>query len=197
MGLHDDEYELSAEIELDEGFFETVSPDRVKEHPLKRGRGSIRQTTVLVLAESKKVEDTGSFKRHSMGRKLGLIKMKVIHSLKMKGVTPKLNRHVTKGSTMISDGSNSYNALGKSQEHHPQAVNPKESSKLLPWVHKTMSNAKSLLLDVHHRIDDDFLENYLNEFCYKLKRRYFKNPFDRVMIAAVSYRWNYLGERYG
>jgi len=197
MGLRDDEYGLSGAIELDEGFFETVTPDRDVEQPLKRGRGSERQTTVLVLAESEKVEDADSGKRHSTDRKLGFVKMKVIHSLKMKEVTLKVNHSVTKGSTIISDGSSSYNELGKSHEHHPQVVAPKESSKLLPWVHKTISNAKRLLLDVHHRIDDDFLENYLNEFCYKLNRRYFDDPFDRVMIAAVSYRWNYLGERYG
>ena len=54
-------------------------------------------------------------------------------------------------------------------------------------------NAKRLLLDVHHRIDDDFLQNYLNEFCYKFNRRYFENQFDRLMVAAVSYQWDYLG----
>lgn len=197
MGLRDDEYELSGEVELDDGFFETVSADRNKEQPLKRGRGSERQTTVLVMAESKKVEDDQSGKKHGKDRKLGFIKMKVVNSLKMKEITPKVNESVTKGSTILSDGSNSYNELGKSHEHHPKAVPPKESCKLLPWVHTTISNAKRLLLDVHHRIDDDFLENYLNEFCFKLNRRYFDNLFDRAMIAAVSYRWNYLGERYG
>ena len=54
-----------------------------------------------------------------------------------------------------------------------------------------------MLLDMHHRIDDDFLQNYLNEFCYNFNRRYMDNIFERLMIAAVSYRWNYLGERYG
>lgn len=197
MGLRDNEYVLFGEIELDEGFFETVSPDRDRNQPLKRGRGSEKQTTVLVLAESKKVGDAESGKKHGKDRKLGYIKMKVVNSLKMKEITPKVNHNVTKGSTIISDSSSSYNELGKSHEHHPKTVTPKESSKLLPWVHTSISNAKRLLLDVHHRIDDDFLENYLNEFCFKLNRRYFDNLFDRAMIAAVSYRWNYLGERYG
>lgn len=197
MGSRDGKYDLCGEVELDEGFFETVSPNRDREKALKRGRGSEKQTTVLVMAESKKVDDPEWNKKHSTDRKLGFIKMKVIHSLKMKEVTPKVNQHVTKGSSIISDGSNSYNELSKSHEHHPQVVSKKESSKLLPWVHKSISNAKRLLLDIHHRIDDDFLENYLNEFCFKLNRRYFDNLFDRVMIAAVSYRWNYLGERYG
>ena len=112
--------------------------------------------------------------------------MKVVNSLKMKEVTPKVNDNLTKGSRIISDGSSSYNELGQTHDHHPRTVPPKEGPKLLPWVHKTISNAKRLLLDVHHRVDDDFLENYLNEFCFKLNRRYFDNLFDRIMIAAVS-----------
>ena len=88
------------------------------------------------------------------------------------------------------------NLRGKYQ-HNPQVVEPKQASKLLPWVHTTISNAKRMLLDVHHRIDDAFLQNYLNAFVFKINRRYHKDVFDRVMVAAVSFRWNYLGERYG
>ena len=51
MGLRDEQYQLGEEIELDEGFFETVSITRDKTEPLKRGRGSQRQSTVLVAAE--------------------------------------------------------------------------------------------------------------------------------------------------
>jgi hypothetical protein len=40
MGLRDDEYTLDTQIELDDGFFETVSIDQNKNGPLKRGRGS-------------------------------------------------------------------------------------------------------------------------------------------------------------
>ena len=75
-----------------------------------------------------------------------------------------------------------------------QVITKEEINTILPWVHKAISKAKRLLLDIHHRIDDDFLQNYLNEFCFKFNRRYFDNLFDRAMIAAVSYRWNYLGE---
>jgi len=57
--------------------------------------------------------------------------------------------------------------------------------------------AKRMLLDVYHRIDNDFLQNYLNAYVYKMNRRDFENMFDRLSIAAISYRWNYFGERNG
>jgi len=42
MGPRDNNYKLKEEIELNEGFFETVSITRDKSEPLKRGRGSQR-----------------------------------------------------------------------------------------------------------------------------------------------------------
>ncbi|MEY4935741.1 MAG: hypothetical protein RIS64_2100 [Bacteroidota bacterium] len=74
-----------------------------------------------------------------------------------------------------------------------QVVEPKKAGKILPWVHIAIANSKRLLLDIYHRIDDDFLQNYLNEFCYKFNRRYMQDKlFDRLIVASVSYRWNQL-----
>ena len=92
--------------------------------------------------------------------------MKVINSLKKKELTQNVKSIIHEGSSIISDGSNSYNDLKDSYKHESMIVTPQESSKILPWVHTTISNAKRLLLDVHHRIEDDFLQNYLNEFVY-------------------------------
>jgi len=56
------------------------------------------------------------------------------------------------------------------------------------------ANAKSLFRDMYHGIKDEFLQEYLNEFCYKFNRRYF---FDRLIIAAVSYRPTFEHRMYG
>jgi len=46
------------------------------------------------------------------------------------------------------------------------------------------------LLGIHHNVKDDYLQNYLNEFCYKVNRRYFEGQlFDRMMIAAIEQPW--------
>ncbi|MDR0754790.1 MAG: IS1595 family transposase, partial [Prevotellaceae bacterium] len=38
-------------------------------------------------------------------------------------------------------------------------------------------------------IKPEYLQNYLHEFCYKFNRRYFgEQLFDRLLIAAVSYK---------
>ena len=193
MGLRDEEYLLKEQVELDEGFFPTVSITRNKDEKLKRGRGSQKQTTVLVSAESIEINEPSLSSKYKEKKKIKYIKMQVINSLKKEELTKNAKRMIDEGSIVNTDGSNSYNDLIKSFKHIPKVTSPKEASKILPWVHKTISNTKRLLLDVHHRIDDDFLQSYLNEFCYKFNRRYFNNLFDRLIIAAVSYRWNWLG----
>ena len=58
-----------------------------------------------------------------------------------------------------------------------------------PWVHIAIANAKRLLLDVYHDIRPEYLQNYLNEFCWKFNRRNFGEAlFDRLMVATVSYK---------
>jgi DNA-directed RNA polymerase subunit RPC12/RpoP len=198
MGLRDDLYTLRNEIELDDGFFETVDIRRDHSEPLKRGRRSQRQTTVLVMAESKDVELTELNKKYENQKKFRFLKVKVISGgFSEKLFTTKVNGSVDPNTIIKSDGSTSYSELKGHFDHLPETTPKKEAAKILPWVHKAISNAKRMLLDVHHRIDNDFLQNDLNVYVFKLNRRYFINLFDRVLIAAVTEKWNYLGETCG
>ncbi|MFT5861055.1 MAG: hypothetical protein ACI865_003174 [Flavobacteriaceae bacterium] len=63
---------------MDDGFFETVDINGDHDESLKRGRGSQRQTTVLVMAESKDIELTQLNKKYKDQKKFGFLKMKVI-----------------------------------------------------------------------------------------------------------------------
>lgn len=198
MGLRDNRYTLCDEIELDEGFFKTVNIGLDKKERLKRGRGSQKQTQVVVMAESKALTDQSKFKKkYKTKKQLRFVKMKVLNTFVDKEMESIVKGNVDTKTTIVSDNSTSYSKLSDHFDHNPETVGKKDASKILPWIHTLISNAKRLLLDVHHRIDNDFLENYLNEFTYKLNRRYFKDPFDRLLVASVSHRWNDLGESGG
>ena len=68
-------------------------------------------------------------------------------------------------------------------------IDPKDIGKVLPWVHIAISNAKTQLADLHHGIKLEFLQEYLNEFCYKFNRRYFGDGLsDRLIVAALAYK---------
>ncbi|MFT4735026.1 MAG: hypothetical protein ACI9DJ_001491 [Algoriphagus sp.] len=50
-----------------------------------------------------------------------------------------------------------------------------------------MSNAKRQLLNSHHNVKPEFLQSYLDEFCYKFNRRYFGEAmFAKLLVATVS-----------
>lgn len=185
MGQRDAEYKLVGSIELDEGFFSTSVDKDEKEKPRKRGRGSQAKTKVLVMAESAIIE-TG--KKYKIDKAVGHIKMVVIDDLKSKTLDNNVIKFINDDGELTTDDSTSYvNFKNLVKSHMSQVVEPKDISKVLPWVHIVISNAKRLLLDVHHDIKPEFLQSYLNEFCFKFNRRKL-DMFERLMNSCVKYQ---------
>ncbi|WP_031532056.1 transposase, partial [Bacteroides sp. Ga6A1] len=93
-------------------------------------------------------------------------------------------------STAVMDNFASHSTVEKAvSKSERQTVRGSNAPKVLPWVHIAISNAKSLFTDMYHGIKEEFLQEYLNEFCYKFNRKYFGDRmFDRLVIAAVSYK---------
>jgi len=55
-----------------------------------------------------------------------------------------------------------------------------------------IANAKRTLLGISHKIKGKYLQSYLDEFCYKLNRRYFDD--DVVFGIAVDNTIHFLGK---
>jgi len=184
MGQRDAEYQLCGSIELDEGFFSTERDETEKDKPLKAGRGSQKKAKVLVMTESTPVEGS----KMNIKKQVGHIKMVVIPNLKASTIDVEVVDNIKKESSLITDASSSYvHFKNLVNEHTSQVIEPKEVGKVLPWVHIVISNAKRLLLDIYHDVKTEFLQSYLNEFCYKFNRRNM-NCFERLMFACVNYQ---------
>ena len=114
--------------------------------------------------------------------------MNQLDNLKANTVSEQVTENIGEQATLTTDGSNSYNALPVDQtEHNAVVIEVKEQAgKALPWAHITISNAKRLLLDVHHSIGKEYIQSYLDEFCYKFNRRYHVPIFDRLVVASFS-----------
>jgi hypothetical protein len=57
--------------------------------------------------------------------------------------------------------------------HHIAKVTPPELvDEWLPWVHVIISNFKSYVLGTYHGISGHYVQEYLDEFCYRLNRRF-------------------------
>jgi hypothetical protein len=191
MGKRDDKYTLKGCIELDEGFFSTEIPKEKKNEKLKAGAGSQRKSKVMVIAESTPAEKEP--KKGQKPKVVKHIKMIVIPDEKAKTIDTVAGKVIEKDSRLTTDDHKSYiHFKDMFTEHKSQVIDPKDIGKVLPWVHIAISNAKTQLADMHHGIKPEFLQEYLNEFCYKFNRRYFgEDLFDRLVMIATSYRTDF------
>ena len=97
--------------------------------------------------------------------------MKVVDDLKSDTVTLEVEQSISAESKINSDDSTSYVKLSEVVEvHTPQVIAKEDIIKILPWVHIAISNAKRLFLDVFHHMSPKYLQNYLNEYCYKFNK---------------------------
>jgi len=190
MGLRDGKYQLDKIVELDEGFFESVDTEKTAEEKQKeskkRGRGSQKQSTVMVMAST--VYDFQTKKKQKKPTKFRYVKMKVMENMKGETVGQTVKENICYSSVVKTDHYASYNKIKETVwTYIPTKVPPKEASKVLPWVHTMIANAKRTLLGVHHMISKKYMQDYLDEFCYKVNRRNFgDNLFDRLLISCVA-----------
>ena len=189
MRHRDSKYELKEYIELDEGFFETTDrrADK-KDKENQQGRGSSKQAPVLVAVESIPVGN----KEDGNNRKVKHLKMTVMDGLTAKDIEYEVAKQIDKKAAVMTDGFKSYSKLNKIVNEHKVVVvkDKKQVDKIFPWVHKAISNAKRMFLGIHHSIKECYMQNYLDEYCYKFNRRYFgEKLFDRLLIATVEAPW--------
>lgn len=184
MGKRDNLYLLQDTVEVDEGFFETIVPKEQKLEKRKRGRGSQKQTMAIVFAESK-LEQTP--KRNKPSRSCKYFKMVVIPKFDKETAKGIIEKNIEKNTKMITDGYKTYKALEKEFDNMITDKIPSNQAHIkLPWVHTAIGNAKKVLQGIFHKVNPEYLQNYLDEFCYKLNRRYFGlNIFDRTLIACT------------
>lgn len=197
MGQRDSRYKLESIVELDEGFFKIVpqaqeEKDQNDPPPLKRGRGSQKQGKVLVMVESEPIDEKEQ-KSKRPKRKPGHLRMVVIPDLLGAALEMNAEKCIDARAEVISDSLPAYSGLAQIFHKHT-AFNISKLSvsadKVLPWVHIMISNAKRWFLGTYHMIGEKYLQNYLNEFCFKQNRRHMHEQlFDRLINAAVNYQW--------
>lgn len=185
MGNRDALYTLEGMIEFDEAYFEKATPEGIK---LKRGKGSQKQQNVAVMAESTELEDVETGKKSKHCR---YFKMKVLDTHKSKEIVDAVKDNIENKSIVFSDKSTSYVDICDYVEIHSMEKSTTKTTKsTLKWVHVAISNAKRTLLGIYHKINGKCLQLYLDEFWYKLNRRYYgENLFNRLTLAVAKTYW--------
>lgn len=193
---------LDGAIEMDEAFVESVIPKHerkeaketvIVDKPQKRGRGSTKQSIVLVAVESEKVGEGLKTKgKYKPDRKAGRLRMSVLDDGSSASINNAVEGIVESTAHVETDGWRGYNELKQVVDKHTaKPVNdPKKAAKMFPWVHTAISNLKRQLNGVHHSIGKDYLQNYLNEFCFKFNSRYLLPKQMLLLLVKVSVKTN-------
>jgi transposase-like protein len=186
MGNRDNMYILKGMIELDEGYFK-IETTAYQKSKTKAGRGSTGVQNVLVMAESTPLEDiNGNKSTHC-----GYFKLKVLQTHLSEEVTNVVSANVDNESIIVSDSSTSYTNFDDIIEAHYTEISSKEVTKsTLKWVHIAIGNARRVLTGIYQKVSKKYLQLYLDEFCYKLNRRHFKDKlFNRLTLAVANNNW--------
>jgi transposase-like protein len=144
---------LRGVVEVDETYWGTMESDGAT------GRRVLNKAMIIVAAEAD-------------GRGIGRIRMARIPDFDRKTLHGFIRESVKAGSTICTDGLNSYRELEgyvhdrKVQRHQP------EGDKLLPRVHLAVSLLKRWMLGTHQgSTAHKHLDDYLNEFVFRFNRR--------------------------
>ena len=184
VGKRDVRYTLEGMIEMDEGYF-SVASSEVEQFQGIRGRGAVGKANTLIMAESIPLEDLETGK---MSKSCRYFKAKVLDSHLSEEVNHEVQQSIDNRSIVFADKSSSYVDIADFVELHVTEKSSKQATtETLRWVHITIGNAKGNLLGNFHKIERKYLQLYLNEFVYKLNRRYFGDKiFDRLIVANIT-----------
>jgi transposase-like protein len=144
---------LSGVVEMDEIF---IGGKRSG----KRGRGAEGKTMVLVAAEN-------------AGKGIGRIRLSVISDASSETIKNATLEMIEPGSTIHTDGWDSYNLLTQSGYfHEPLKHAQSESGDATPLAHRVASLLKRWWLGTHQgAIAPEQLSYYLDEFTFRFNRR--------------------------
>jgi transposase-like protein len=184
MGNRDAKYTLEGMIEFDEAYF-TVESSEIEQEKGIRGKGAVGKQNVAMMAESTPLEDIDSGKKEKQVR---FFKAKVLNGYNGEEINETIKESIDNQSIVFTDKSASYVDIADFVELHIMEKSSKETTEeTLKWVHIAISNAKRNLLGNYHKIKRKYLQLYLNEFIYKLNRRYFGDSlFERLIIANIT-----------
>jgi hypothetical protein len=184
MGNRDARYTLEGMIEFDEGYF-TVESSEIEQEKGIRGRGAVGKINTAIMAESTILEDIETGKKSNQCR---YFKAKVLTDHTSEQINKTIKESISEKSILFSDKSTSYIDIADFVEIHiTEKSNKETTTETLKWVHIAISNAKRNFLGNYHKIKGKYLQLYLNEFVYKLNRRYFEEKlFDRLVIAGIT-----------
>lgn len=170
---------LHREVEVDETFIGGKDPDR-------GGRGGDK---VLVVG-AVELRPFSKPKTGKRGERAGRLRLRVVADASANSLAGFVEQEVEPGAIVHTDGWDGYRRLQRSGYLHQRIVQGKgrKAIPILPHIHRVFSNLKAWLHGTHHgRIEQKYLQAYLDEYTFRFNRRFWPGPaFLRALTFMVN-----------
>ncbi len=123
------------------------------------------------------------------GRYAGRLRLAVVPNRSGKSLGRFVDDSVEEGTMVVTDDWQGYSGLTeRGYEHLPVAErgDPKVAEEYLPLIHLVFSNLKSWIIGVHHGVEPQHLQAYLNEFTFRFNRRFYPFNSFRSLLGIAS-----------
>jgi len=141
----------------------------------KRWRWALDKVPVIVAVENR-------------GEYTGRIRMKAIETTGHWETFSFITHNIAPGSQLNTDGGAEFEGIDKQGYVHRRRIQkkPADAGRLLPWVHRVISNLKTWLLGTHHGVTPEYLQGYLDEFTFRYNRRaYWEAAFLSLLVLST------------
>lgn len=169
---------LKGMVELDDAYVttHTTAKEKLK---TKRGKGSTRKSKITVFAESTPLEIDNKIEKAC-----GKFYMSLNTSESAESIDQLVKQRVSPDTVLFTDHSKAYVNLSALVEQHLKQLSS-DGEDFVYWVHIAISNLKRNILGIYHFVKQEYLQNYLDEFVYRLNQRKKKCIFNQVIVDLI------------
>jgi hypothetical protein len=168
MAHRDSIYRLEKMIEFDDTY---VGGKKAG----KRGRGAAGKKPVLVAVESRE-------------KGAGFAAMQVVETVSKKTVRDFLLHHLNSGQRVRTDAFPALNSVAEKHIHEKKVTPAHKASEWLPLVHIIIGNMKTFINGTFHGVSSVYLQEYIDEFCYRFNRRFWEPQLPlRLLNACLAH----------
>jgi transposase-like protein len=157
-------YPLEGQVEVDEAFIGQKEEGQT-------GRGAEQKAQIVVAIE--KNGATGVKRMYAR-------KIENASSASLKVI---FEKQISKEATILTDKWTGYSPLSELYDITQEKSEPDKNFKVM---HRCIQQLKSWIRGIHHSVDHDYLQGYLDEFCYRINRSIHKETiFDNLLQRMV------------
>mgnify|MGYP003346061192 CR=1 FL=1 len=159
------QHPMEGNVEVDEAFIGEQEEGKV-------GRGSQNKTQIVVALEKQG------------GKGIKRVYARKISNASAEELNKMFEQHISPTAKVMTDKWTGYLPIKKTHDITQQKSEPKVNFKVM---HRTIQQLKSWIRGIHHRVNPDYLQGYLDEFCYRINRSIHKETiFDNLIKRMID-----------